>query len=83
MFDSTDGLPGPVMMKKFGKPTVDEPEVGGRAVGPLLLQGHAVPAGDVDADQGAGHGVEAGGVDDGVELERLVGGVDAGLGDAW
>ena len=48
---------------------------------PLLLQRHAVATGDVDGDEGAGHRVEAGGVDDGVELERLVDGVDAGLGD--
>ena len=25
MFDSTDGLPGPVMVKKFGKPLVISP----------------------------------------------------------
>ena len=25
MFDSTDGLPGPVIVKKFGKPTVIKP----------------------------------------------------------
>ena len=25
MFDSTDGLPGPVIMKRFGKPTVIRP----------------------------------------------------------
>ena len=25
MFDSTDGLPGPVIMNMFGKPTVDTP----------------------------------------------------------
>ena len=81
MFDSTDGLPGPVIMKKLGKPAVVETQVGGGAVRPLLLQRDAVAAGDVDRHDGAGHRVEAGGVDDGIELDRLVGEVDAGLGD--
>ena len=58
-----------------------ESEIGGGAVRPLLLQRHAVASGDVDRDEGAGHRVEPGGVHDGVELERLVDGVDAGLGD--
>ena len=64
MFDSTDGLPGPVIMNRFGKPTRHQAEVGDRPVRPLVLQRDAVPAGDVDADDGAGHRVEAGGEDD-------------------
>ena len=43
-------------------------EVGARPVGPLFPQRAASPAADVDVEQGAGHGVEAGGEDDAVEL---------------
>ncbi len=50
-------------------------------MGPLLLQREPVAAGDVDADDRPRHCVEAGRVHDRVELERLVRGVDAGLGD--
>ena len=67
MFDRTDGLPGPVIVKRLGKPARHEPEVGRRPVGPLLPQREAVAPGDVDGDHRAGHGVEPGGVDDRVE----------------
>jgi hypothetical protein len=43
-------------------------EVGTRSVGPLVPQRAASPAADVDAEQGAGHGIEAGGEDDAVEV---------------
>jgi hypothetical protein len=36
MFDNTDGLPGPVIMKRFGNPTRGETEVRLGAVGPLV-----------------------------------------------
>ena len=35
MFDSTDGLPGPVIMNRFGKPDGHQAEVRHRPVGPL------------------------------------------------
>jgi hypothetical protein len=47
----------------------------------LLLQPPPADPGDVDADDRAGHRVEAGGVDDHVELEDRSGGLDPGLGD--
>ena len=59
-----------------------EPQVRGRPGRPLLLEGHTIPASDVRSHQGAGHGVKAGGVHDGVEAERLVRRLDAILGDA-
>ena len=49
---------------------------------PLVLEGQTIPASDVRSHQGTGHGVEAGGVHDGVEAERLVRRLDAILGDA-
>ena len=45
-----------------------QPQVGARPVGPLVPQQPAVPAPDVDLVERPGHRVEAGGVDDGVEL---------------
>ena len=68
MLLSTDGLPGPVIVNRFGKPADHEPEVGARAVGPRVAERQAVAAPDVDAEQRAGHRVEAGGEHDGVEL---------------
>ena len=59
-----------------------EPQVRRRPGRPLLLEGQAIPAGDVRCHQGAGHGVKAGGVHDGVEAERLVRRLDAFLRDA-
>ena len=37
--------------EEVGEADGGQPEVGRRAVGPLLLQRHAVPAGDVDGDE--------------------------------
>ena len=71
MFDNTDGLPGPVIMKRLGNPDVISPRY---VIGPwahFSLQRHAVASGDVDADDRSGHRVEAGGEHDRVELERL------------
>ena len=47
-----------------------EAQVGDRARRPLVGQGEAVAAPNVDL-QGAGHGVEAGGEDDGVEFVQV------------
>ena len=38
MLASTDGLPGPVTVNRFGKPDRLEPEVRARAVGPHVAQ---------------------------------------------
>ena len=59
-----------------------EPEVGVRAVGPFALDVHAAVALDVDFAHRAGHGVEAGGKHDGVELVAGIGGLNPGGGDA-
>ncbi len=50
------------------EPLHAEPEVGARAGRPGVLQGAALAAADVDAEQRAGHGVEPGGVDQHVEV---------------
>ena len=73
--------PGTGNGEEVGKADGSEAEVGRRTVCPLLLQGDAVSPDDVDRDEGSGHGVEAGGVDDGIEGEGLVHGVDPRLGD--
>ena len=72
---------GPGDHEQVREPRRHQAEVGDRPVGPLLLQRQTVAAGDVDADDRAGHRVEAGGEHDRVELEGLAGRVDAGLGD--
>ncbi len=43
MLDSTDGLPGPVIMKRLGKPADSMPEVGARPGAPRLLERDPVP----------------------------------------
>ena len=68
MLLSTDGLPGPVIMNRFGKPATDQAEIRARPLGPLVVQRQAAAAADVDREQRAGHRVEAGGEDDRVEL---------------
>ena len=67
--------------EEVGEADRGEAEIGRRPVGPLLPERDAVTAPDVDGDHRAGHGVEPGGVHDGVELEGLVRGVDPRLGD--
>ena len=59
---------GPVMVKRFGKPAMAIAEVGARSLGPRLPQVPGRRPADVDVEQGAGHGIEAGGEDDAVEL---------------
>ena len=56
-------------------------KVGARAMRPFFLEREAAAAGDIDRHQGAGHRVEASGVDDRVERQGLIFQVDAGLGD--
>ena len=84
MFDSTEGEPGPVIMKRLRKPRY-QTEVDLRTGRPLFLEGCAVPAFDIHRDKRAGHGVEPRRVDDGVEVMLFLRGarteLDAGLRD--
>ena len=73
---------GPGEHEEVREPGGHQAQVRRRPGRPLLLEGQAIPAGDVRRHQGAGHGVKAGGVHDGVEAERLVRRLDAVLGDA-
>ena len=50
MLLSTEGLPGPVTVKRFGKPR-RQPECRAWSGRPLLAQRHAVPAAQVDASR--------------------------------
>ena len=52
-------------------------EIGQRTRRPLVAQAQAVLATDVDPQHSAGHGVEPGGEDQGVQLEQGVAGLDA------
>ena len=71
MFDSTDGLPGPVIMKRFGKLSHRETEIGLRPVGPDVGQRFSAAARDrMHGHDRAGHGVEAGGEHDHIDVER-------------
>ena len=81
MFDSTDGLPGPVIMNRFGKPDDRQTEVGDGPVRPLSRSVRPSRPVMSTLTMRAGHRVEAGGEHDRVELQRLVGQVDAGRGD--
>ena len=58
-------------------------EEGAWAVAPFVRQCLAVGSTDVDAVIAAGDGIEAGGVDDHVELMVVCCGLNAGLGDAF
>ena len=69
------GAAGPGDGEEVRKAGDGDPEVGARPVGPLLPQCAAASAADVDVEQGAGHGIEAGGEDDAVEL--VLGGLGA------
>jgi hypothetical protein len=77
MLVSTDGLPGPEIVNRLGKPVHVQAQVGARPGTPGLAQRQAVAPADVHLQQGAGHRIEAGGEHDAVELERLAGGVHA------
>ena len=70
-----------VEQEQVGEAVGGQSQIGARALRPRLLELQAVTAADVHVDDGAGHGVEAGGVDDGVEGHGLPAHVDAGLGD--
>ena len=74
----TPGLPGPVIDEHVGEARDHQAEVGERPAFPMLAQRRAVGRADVDLVQRAGHGVEAGGEDDGVELECSAPDVGAG-----
>ncbi|MFO1158952.1 MAG: hypothetical protein U1E60_08935 [Reyranellaceae bacterium] len=60
-------LCGPAGIRRLGKPWISMAEEGRRPVEPFLAQGPA-DAPDIDMVERAGDGVEAGGIDDDVEL---------------
>ena len=53
MLLSTDGLPGPVMVKRFGKPADGDAEVGARPGRPLVARAYAA-AGPVMSGRSSG-----------------------------
>src|SRR5262249_27235163 len=65
-----------------GEAVHQDSEKGLRSVLPLVLQRHPIDAPDIDAVEGAGDRVEAGRVNDDVELVLGIAGPDAGRGDA-
>ena len=71
MLVSTEGLPGPVMVNRFGKPAMASPRYVRGPSRHFSRSASAAPAADVDLEQRAGHGVEAGGEHDGVDLVLL------------
>ena len=64
MLLSTDGLPGPVIRKRLGKPAVWMPRYVRGPSAHFSAQRQAAAAADVDVEHGAGHGIEAGGEHD-------------------
>ena len=62
--------------QKIGKPVHQDPEKGLRPVAPFVLQRRPVHPADIDTVEGAGDRIEAGGIDDDVELVFGVGGLD-------
>src|SRR5215212_10241216 len=74
MLASTDGLPGPVIVNRFGNSGDLDAEQRAGPIGPRVAQQLAVTSPDVDAIERAGHRVEAGGEDDDVELVVTLGG---------
>ena len=68
MFMSTDGLPGPVIVNRLGKPATWRPSIVRGPSAQASASADAAGAADVHAQQRTGHGVEAGREDDGVEL---------------
>ena len=60
MFDSTDGLPGPVMTNRFGKARTHQAEIGARARRPFLVQRLAVASPYIDLRDRPRHGVKPG-----------------------
>ena len=69
MLDFTDGLPGPVIMNRFGKSRRHQPEIGARAVRPFIPEARTTGDRNIDVEQRSGHGVEAGREGDIVERE--------------
>ena len=81
MFDSTDGLPGPVIMNRLGKPATVRPRCP-RPVHPDVVDRLSAPAGDgMNRQDGAGHGVEPGGEHDHIDVDGALVGLDAGRRD--
>jgi hypothetical protein len=70
MLDFTDGLPGPVIMNRFGETRRHQPKIGARAVNPFVPQAGTTLDENIDVEQRPGHGIETGRKGDIVKLER-------------
>ncbi len=81
MFASTDGLPGPLKVKRFGSLGIISPRNVTGPVRPQVAEPGAAGADRVDPAQRAGHRVEAGGEHQGVARMTRGGGVHCVGGD--
>ena len=81
MLHSTDGLPGPVMVNKFGKAGDLQAQVVARPRIPHILEGDAVPPAHIHAQQRTGHRIEPGREDDDVHGIFGLGGANPRRGD--
>src|ERR1700747_1990997 len=74
MLASTDGLPGPLMLNRFGSPGTMRPRNVTGAVGPHVAQGDSPGTDRVDPGQRPGQRVESGGKDQHIAgIGRLAG----------
>src|SRR6202047_4404627 len=77
MLVSTEGLPGPVMVKRLGKRAMPRPRYVFGPLAPLLLERLAAGAADVDLQQRPGHRIEAGREHDRIDCVFLLLGPNA------
>ena len=85
MFDSTLGLPGPVIMNRLGNPAATSPRYARGPSAHSSREAAAVTTAHVDAGERAGERVEAGREHEHVDVDVALLGADAGrrdLGDA-
>ncbi len=75
----TEGLPGPVTVKRFGKPATVRPSAERGPSAHFSRSDTPLAPAQVDTEQGARHGVEAGAEHDRVERELLVADAQAAL----
>ena len=67
IFARTEGLPGPVIVKRFGKTRRAESEIGDRSRRPLVLESETASASNIDSLEGTGHRIESRCENDAVE----------------
>ena len=77
MLASAAGAAGAVEQEQVGEAGHGEAEIGDRAVGPHVVRGDAAPAAESMLGERPGERVEAGGVDEHVELVQPARGPDA------